>query len=225
MGPVATILLRTGLTQGEVEVLDDWLRTLGRVGSDTYPQVWRVTVVQYEALGLRDRPARPPCTTTINRDLLLGMERFRGTDSYDDEALRRSVEQDEEARRAVLGFAVVEEFALSAACNQPIDHRILGALAAHLAERFDGLVYLGAALYQRLPSAAPTGPAEAAWDVAVAAAYRAATRAALRRLPGRLYEVPVTVGWGGEERTRLIDVVDATFLRAWLGHPDFSMIK
>jgi hypothetical protein len=91
-------------------------------------------------------------------------------------------------------------------------YRVLAELALAIAERLDGVVDFNGLL---LPNEG--WHEHPPWEEikAVAARY-------LIGLPGKVVAIPYELGngrvWGGH-------VGDATFLRAWLGHPDFHMIK
>lgn len=91
-------------------------------------------------------------------------------------------------------------------------HRVLAELALAITERLDGVVDFNGLL---LPNEGWHEHPPWAEIKLVAARY-------LVGLPGKVVAIPYELGngrvWGGH-------VGDTTFLRAWLGHPDFHMIK
>ena len=116
-----------------------------------------------------------------------------------------------DAVRSAFGFRPLTWIGVGANCSSHDDHRILAELCAHLAERLGGAVDLGGRLYGHVPPDVvkqfhPAGPdylREQQQFVARATAT----------LPGTLTQ------------TNDRQFCDATFLRAWLAHPYFRMIK
>ena len=104
-----------------------------------------------------------------------------------------------------------------AMCNSKEDHRILGELVLAVVEQLagvidmDGLVLPGSA-YRHAP-----GRWQAPWE-----ALKSSVQAFNQSMPGiavaATYETAAGHQWASH-------TVDATFLRAWMQHPEFHMIK
>lgn len=115
------------------------------------------------------------------------------------------------------GFAPADELVVVAFCNRGADHRILGELCVWLAERFGGLIHFGAALWPPVPREANIDALDADWRQ-----VEPFFRRMVEGLPGRV------VGLRSEPQPGLewvAHVADAAFLRAWLEHPQFHMVK
>lgn len=104
---------------------------------------------------------------------------------------------------------------LIAMCNQPEDHRVLGELSLALAERLGGIIDMDGLI---VPRAVPY----AVWRDAPWSAVRPDVEAFTAAMPGKAVAIPYQT-WGGEEWAT--HTVDTAFLRAWLRHPEFRMIK
>ena len=104
---------------------------------------------------------------------------------------------------------------LCAMSNQPEDHRILGELALAVAERLGGIIDLcGLIVPRKVPFEDWHG---AAWS-----AMQPEVEAFTAAMPGKAVAIPyMTIS----EREWASHTVDAEFLRAWLCHPEFHMIK
>ena len=105
----------------------------------------------------------------------------------------------------------------SAMCNDKEDHRILGELVLAMAEQLAGMIDMGGLVlpwskYREVP-----GGWHASWD-----ALRPSVQAFNQSMPGvavaATYETAAGRQWASH-------TVDATFLRAWMQHPEFHMIK
>lgn len=103
--------------------------------------------------------------------------------------------------------------------NGAEDHRILGELCLWAAERLRGLVDFGGALLPRLSADAFTRYVDGTltWDDA-----RPFHRSLVAQIPGKIIDVPYATASG---RSWAFHVGDPAFLRAWLAHPGFHMIK
>jgi hypothetical protein len=106
---------------------------------------------------------------------------------------------------------------LSAMSNGVEDHRILGELALAVAERVGGVIGMGGLIVPgRIPVPVP-GVTFPSWP-----SVRKGVQTFTAGMPGKAVAVPyLTVGG----REWAAHAVDAAFLRAWLRHPDFHMIK
>ena len=106
---------------------------------------------------------------------------------------------------------------LCAMCNDCADHRILGEVALVLAEQLGGIIDMCGLI---VPRAIDVGYVTAHlldWP-----AVRAGVQGFTSAIPGIAAAIPYQVS---EKRTWASHTVDATFLRAWLAHPEFHMIK
>jgi hypothetical protein len=117
-----------------------------------------------------------------------------------------------DAVAAAFGSRPQASVSISALANRSEDHRVLGDISLAVAERLNGLVAFGGLL---LPPAF-RNRTHASDDARPAAAELVAG------LPGRIVAITYETAGG---RTWGEHVGDATFLRAWLGHPDFHMVK
>lgn len=117
------------------------------------------------------------------------------------------------------GFIPQQQILISAMTNSPESHRILGLLALRIAEKYDGVIDFCGALFPRLPVHILPNIWSSAVDWDVAAPY---SRQLTESLPGTVIEVLYLTGL---EQIWASHIADTTFLRAWLAHPDFHMIK
>lgn len=115
------------------------------------------------------------------------------------------------------GFLPLDEILVVAYCNQDADHRILGTLCAYLVERFGGLLNFGGELWPPVPPEAGIDLLEADW-----CGVEPYFRRMVAGLPGKIVGVRYEPQPGKEA---VVHVADAKFARAWLGHPQFHMVK
>lgn len=94
------------------------------------------------------------------------------------------------------------------------NHLFLGHLAQFLAERFNALIDFGGLLGYEFSLHDISREEEKARLTTV--------RALVSSLPGRVWEMPYAAYGGGYGYSH---VGDLEFLAAWLGHPNFHMIK
>src|SRR5260221_223192 len=109
---------------------------------------------------------------------------------------------DDEKRQVkeLLGYLPEQSIGVSSGCNQDNDHTTLGQFMLHLAEVYDGLIDMGGAIMPPLDEVSGYVPA----------------------MPGKVYEIEYTTASG---RRAVSHIVDVSFLRAWIEHPNFYMIK
>ena len=111
-----------------------------------------------------------------------------------------------------MGYEPAQQIEFFAWCNGKADHRILGHMALYLADHYGGMIDLNGALTPPLTD----GMAD---DRSVTLK---ATSAFVRQFPGRVLER----SFGNEAEWPWVShMVDAEFMRAWLLHPDFHLIK
>ncbi len=101
---------------------------------------------------------------------------------------------------------------VGAGCSGSVNHVLLGHLTLALACRLDAMVDFDGLLSSRPSTGEGTGIETAL----------ARGRALASTLPGTLAEVSYDTGGGGRWYRHVGDV---EFLRAWLRHPDFHLIK
>lgn len=121
---------------------------------------------------------------------------------------------------AEFGFEPQQALQLDAMSNSQEDHRIMGVLLLHLAETLHGVVNFNGALLPSLPKEMYEGFwlwQEANWsDVATYFDEM------VSGIPGKVVSVEYeTIG----DRTWAYHVGDNEFMKAWLQHPYFHMIK
>lgn len=104
----------------------------------------------------------------------------------------------------------VQGLVLAAGCSGQLNHMLLGHLTLAFAQRLHAVIDFDGVL-----GFTPGGRAEEAADLARA-------RALVASLPGTVREVSYDTG-GGDRWIR--HVGDLQFLRAWLQHPDFCLVK
>jgi hypothetical protein len=98
-----------------------------------------------------------------------------------------------------IGWMPAAELTVSIFCNQPRDHKTLAWLCIQIAERFDGVVDLDGII--------PIPDRE---------------ERMLAGLSGSVVEVSYEIE---KNRRGRVHVVDSEFLRGWIRHPSFHMIK
>jgi hypothetical protein len=118
---------------------------------------------------------------------------------------------------AAFGIAPRDEVVVIAFCNDDEDHRILGELCLRLAKRFGGVVSFGGALWPPVPAEAGIDILDADWR-AVEPYFRRMVAGLPGRVVGLRYEPQPGREW-------VVHVADPAFLRAWLDHPSFRMVK
>jgi hypothetical protein len=99
-----------------------------------------------------------------------------------------------------LGWMPRCELSVGLGCNQPRDHKVLGWLCAELAGGFDGMVDMNGVL--PIPERKGWKEADLSGTLLIA-----------------LHE------YGDEGKLTEFHLADAAFLRTWLQHPNFHMIK
>ncbi|HEX4796911.1 MAG TPA: DUF6368 family protein [Humisphaera sp.] len=116
------------------------------------------------------------------------------------------------------GFRPAESIGLSSDINGPEAHQILGEFCIYFADKFQGIVDFNGPLLPSIPlELYDAHPGGLSWDD-----VRALHEEMVSGLPGRLVVWLYTTVSGRQWASNL---ADATFMRAWLAHPCFHMIK
>src|SRR4051812_18521237 len=195
-GPTVGVLLRAPLTSIQQHDLAQLLTTLGKRDDDGFHLQIHTT-----------HPLGGTYTSAYGRPFAVGLE-------------EPTIEATNPQPLAdTFGFLPQQEITLDAFANRPEDHRILGLLTVTLAERFHGIIDFGGALFPKLPSQIYDDGWfwQATWDEVAPYSHDL-----INTFPGVVVELAYETGTG---RTWVYHVADNTFLRAWLAHPDFRMIK
>ena len=199
-GPSASMFLQVPLTERQVDDLEIWLRAstsdLHGTRLDWHP-FW---IRDGTPLGMTVDPSVEPCSFGLAAETPL---------EYLEEWEKEHVAE-------LIGYIPQQELGFFAGCNRPLDHRILGHLALFLAERYGGLINMSGAI---------TPPFKPDRQYSIRQYPRHTLEEIhefVQGLPGKVIEVLY-----GEEvgKPWVYHIVDATFLRAWLQHPHFHMIK
>lgn len=118
MGPGVSIILSRSPTDSDVAALDEIARSLG-TANESAADFHVETTVPIGGTTSAGEGGRP---------FVAGFEDLQ----YDGSEIEAIIQE--------FGFVSVSLIGVGAMCNAEVDHRILGELAAHLAERFEGLV-------------------------------------------------------------------------------------
>lgn len=203
-------MLHEPLTESQREAMVQWLAS-GSVRIEKWDKGWHFWIHDGGFLGL-------PETSDKNsgRPLHLEIEEFLSARPTAPEFVAYLVEEERAAVRACLGFVPIQEISLSAWCNDRFDHRLLGYLTLTMAERFGGLINMRGAITPPIPRERSMRAKKYPWcTLEEISAY-------VRQMPGRIWEIPYETGSG---RNWVYHIVDSAFLRTWLRHPNFHMIK
>lgn len=116
------------------------------------------------------------------------------------------------------GFAPAAEVTVSAFCNDDEDHRILGEFCTRLAEKLGGIVDFNGALLPPIPvGRLVVDFVDLEWRQVETDFLRM-----IAGLPGLLLGISYEPQPG---REWVHHIGDVAFLKAWLGHPNFRMVK
>jgi hypothetical protein len=208
MGPIASILLPQRLSAGQLEQIEAAIRAISShvKPSDIYHCEFWVSDMRpiggsYVEPGPPDRMGRPFGFVT------------RMPEVYPDGW--HLLEPDEVAAiSAAFGFEPQQQIQFDAMSKGPEINAILAGLVLYVAELCDGLVDFGGAIQPPMPEHRYP---EANW-----ADVEPYFLAMVKDMPGRIVSL---LYQPTDQRTWASHIADATFLRAWLAHPDFYMIK
>ena len=232
-GPVVSVALREPLSTAETYIIGGWLRSIGDVerwvqdaDRDRLGAIagWDLRVRDAAAIGLEPfppadtlwggtlPPVRPEEDFAHTCPVLVWVQRTRDHDG----ALYEHEDADVAQWVAQVGFFPDQVIGFAAMCNAPINHRILGHLALHLAERYDGIFDLNGAWYPPMDlDWLPESDPAMYWTKAGQQPY-------VYSGPGRIYELHYVTGRGPHWYANLADI---EAFRARLQDPDFSLIK
>ena len=119
----------------------------------------------------------------------------------------------------IIGWKPQDEVNFVAMGDGRQDHLYLGQVCLHFVKKLGGLVDLGGALKPPVPAVVPS------WAFGTHdhwSEYEPYFQKMVKGLPGRVYTVPYLKANGDEW---VYHVADAEFLKAWLDHPNFHMVK
>ena len=227
-GPVVSVALREPLSDVEIDELGEWLRAIGdveRVERNPHGGLlgianWDLRVTDLVAIAIGQPSAYGRSGT---RPVLVGVHPTR-----DPSGLLYEHEVDEVAQWvAQVGYFPEHAIVLSAMCNRPIDHRILGQMALHLAERYGCIINLSGPFYPPRDVAGlplwqqPAPPREGGTD-ADPLWVDPRIQPFVYRGPGRIFEFRYMAG---EDRPWYSNAADVDAFRAALDDPRFRLIK
>lgn len=200
-GPVASILFATAATPFWRATLDEIIDLVGLKGEDA--SVWVKTT---RPIGGSYEGIRRHFLVSVAYDF----ERPWAEGVWPTE-----IEETPAAFfKRTFGLIPDEDITLAAMPNSPEDHRILGELAICIAERLSGIIDMcGLIVPREIPFEEWRG---ASWSV-----VRARVEAFTASMPGKAVAIPSEGGWEAWPS----HAVDPKFLRAWMRHPEFHMIK
>jgi hypothetical protein len=101
-------------------------------------------------------------------------------------------------------------------CTGDAFHRLLGQIVLLLAERYDGIIDLNGAFYP------PPKPGQVDMSIEDKTVEDVEQYVKELSLPGRIFHMYYSTG---SDTTWIYHLVNPDFLRAWLQHPHFHMIK
>jgi hypothetical protein len=209
-GPGAGVLLRRQLDEVDRLRLHEYINQIGDPGKDGDFQVTRIKGVQF------DEPKSLPGGGSVSGSCPFGFS----LEPIDDEHL---IAAGIETFEGAFGFRPVRYVGFCAYCNGRVDHRVLGEIVAKVAEMFDGVVDFGGTLWPLVPVeyGRPFSKARerARWSVD----FEPLFQDMIRGMPGRIVGIAKVRCDGKEDDPS--HYADPKFLRAWLRHPQFYMIK
>ena len=213
MGPAVRVLLDQPLDGEQIDELAAWLAdTAEQVHTDPDEALgWRL----YGLAAVEPPPSgtNSDTSTDCRVDVVIADQITGGGDPDRDRRVQ-----------AALGYLPAQHIWICAGCNQRADHRAIGTLASAVAERYHAVIDL----------LGPLTPPDLPWrdwhvnrrlvddpDQRTEGALTAIS-AYVTAMPGTVHEMYYDID---ERQIWVSHLVDATFLRAWLRHPHFHMIK
>jgi len=122
--------------------------------------------------------------------------------------------------QTAFGFEPQQSLQLDAMCNDKVDHTIMGVLLLHFAKLFGGVINFGGALLP--PLSVVMEQDMRLWEEGNWEDVESYFSEMVEGISGKAVSIKYEVGNG---RTWAYHVADAAFLKAWLEHPNFHMIK
>jgi len=207
MGPSAGILLYHALTEEQLTDLEQWLRSITSRLEGQRGDWWPFWMKNGNLIDLPSVDCGDACAFGLSLHNMQSEQDFRDKDS------QAAIREERAQLFQHLGSVPEQSIDIFAGCNHAHDHRILGQLALLLAERYDGTIDLNGALTP------PLEPEQDWDDVTIEEVEHYIQELSL---PGRIFHMYyITV----RDTIWISHLVDADFLRAWLQHPRFHMIK
>lgn len=216
MGPVVDIPLRDPLTMPQVIELEQWLASITSRLEGERLDWWPFWIKDGSRIGLLVDDCSDACAFGLNVQNTKTAEDYRDEEGAIDPEIVAELAAERAQLVRLLGYYPKQSINIFAGCKKPLDHRILGHLALRLAERYDGIIDMDGAI---TPPLRPDGnytldnlPWHTLEEIS----------AFVHAIPGRVFELYHTTR---SDRRSVSHLVDTTFLRAWLEHPHFHMIK
>lgn len=206
-GPSASVLLREPLNAGQLDQIDEAIRSVSDYivpGNGYHCDFW---VNDLRPLGGSYVGDGRPC----------GLAFYEPDEPAS--MIRQFDPEDASRLTAAIGFAMKQEVSLSAFCDDREDHAILGRLTLYVAELTGGLVYFSGAILPRLPEHCYKDGWLWGCNWSDVEPY---LNSMAKDMPGWIVSITYEPN---PQRTWAFHVADAAFLRAWLARPDFHMIK
>lgn len=200
-GPTASVLTPNALSRSDLDAIRELIRAVDHIDTAAAPPLHEFWVRDSRSLGGSYRgPGRP-----------FAIDRAGPEAGNEDEPLLMDVVSGE------FGFTPQDQLIVNAFCNRAQDHRILGELCLHLIGLFGGVVDFAGALSPELPPGSGIDPVFGEWSELEPHFDRM-----VAGLPGRVVGSP----WESDSGDLWVShIADSTFLRAWLDHPRFYMVK
>ena len=198
-GPAASIILPVELTPSQSAAIDSLPLQIGKRYDDNSPRVIDLSVENTKPIGGSYRGEGRPILVDRRRVKL-----HSDAPEFEEHEIQRLVEE----------FNIEPRFMIdvSAGCKSKADHQVLAELCYHLAVMLNGIIHFGGAIL-------PCGPEWLSddWDVIEPRFLEWATE-----FPAKIVSVPYETFAGG---TWISHYCTPEFLKAWIEHPDFHMIK
>ncbi len=196
MGPISTILLAAKPTQKQLNEIDKIIQHISSIRENE--NFW-VTSTKY-INGSAEADGQPFALSINKID----------KDNYEDASLANISSR--------IGYLPVYDIAIIAMCNQSIDHRILGELTYYFTNMFEAYIDFGGALLptlKHLPWYMRSGTHS--WQD-IEPYYQKMKS----KIEGKLHVITYKVD---SNRTWAYQIGDVEFMKNWLTHPDFHMVK
>lgn len=206
MGPGASVLLPSTLTAPQIGTMDSLLDQIGTRPTGTQDRkLLDLWVENTSAIGGKYHGDGRPFTVTPHETNSPNREH-----DFEDHEI--------EQLRLEFGFAPAYVIDINANCRDRVDHQILAELCHHFASTLSGIINLNGALLPDYKSISRSRE----WPNWEQIEPRFEKWIAEQKFPGTIVAVPYDVPGG---RTWACHYCTPNFLRSWLDHPRFYMIK